>query len=254
MSSPPIAPMVVPGAPGAPEAHPEALPLAHDPEQGPLTLKRRLKRLAHAALEPVAGALAGVGIRADHLSVLGLTLRLAASVSFFEGWFRRAAALLLLAGLCALLDGQLARRSGQRSRFGAFLDSTLDRLGEGLVLAGLAGFYISNLVELSLDPMLVAQQVSRGLEPRTWAVVALTAMLALVGSFLVSYTRARAEALGIECKVGLMERSERMVLLIVAGAFGVGAVMSGILLLLAVLSFTTATQRVVHVWKSTRGR
>jgi len=226
---------------------------AHEPEAGPLTLKRRLTRLAHVALGPVAGALSGVGIRADHLSVLGLTLSLAASISFFEGWFRRAALLLLLAGLCDLLDGLLARRSGVRSRFGAFLDSTLDRLGEGLVLAGLAGFYISNLVELSLDPLLVAQQVSRGLEPRTWAAVALTAVMALVGSFMVSYTRARAEGLGVACRVGWFERPERLLLLVAAGLFGVGPAMPAALILLATLSFATAAQRVVHVWKNTRG-
>jgi phosphatidylglycerophosphate synthase len=121
-----------------------------------------------------------------------------------------------------------------------------------MMLAGLAGFYIINLVELALDPMLVAQQVSRGLEPRTWAAVALTAVVALVGSFMVSYTRARAEGLGLDCKVGWFERPERLALVIVAGLFGVGPVMPGALLVLAILSFATATQRVVHVWKNTR--
>jgi CDP-diacylglycerol--glycerol-3-phosphate 3-phosphatidyltransferase len=70
---------------------------------------------------------------------------------------------------------------------------------------------------------------------------------------LVSYSRARAEGLGLECKVGWFERPHRMVLLIVAGAFGVGPWMSGALLLLVVLSFVTAGQRVAHVWKITRG-
>ena len=96
------------------------------------------------------------------------------------------------------------------------------------------------------------QRLERGLEPRTWAVVTLTAVLALVASFLVSYTRARAEALGLECRVGWFERPERMVVLIVAAAFGVGPVMPGALLLLTVLSFATAIQRVVYVWESTR--
>jgi CDP-diacylglycerol--glycerol-3-phosphate 3-phosphatidyltransferase len=84
-------------------------------------------------------------------------------------------------------------------------------------------------------------------------VVALTAVLAIIGSFLVSYTRARAEGLGLECKVGWFERPERTVLLIVAGLFGVGPVMPGALLLLVLLSFATAAQRVAHVWKITRG-
>ena len=123
---------------------------------------------------------------------------------------------------------------------------------EGLVLSGIAGFYVANLVELAQNPSRVVMELARGLEPRTWAVVALTALVALVGSFLVSYTRARAEGLGLECRVGWFERPERMVLLIVAGLFGVGPVMPGALLLLAMLSFATAAQRVLHVYRLTR--
>jgi CDP-diacylglycerol--glycerol-3-phosphate 3-phosphatidyltransferase len=215
-------------------------------------MKRRIALLAHAALDPVARGLARLGVRADHVTALGLVLSLGAALAFFEGWFRQGAFLAALAGLCDVLDGEVARRSGVRSKFGAFLDSTLDRLSEGLVLTGLAGFYIINLVDLALDPSLVAEQVARGLEPRTWAAVALIAMVALVGSFVVSYTRARAEGLGLDCKVGWFERPERLMLVIVAGLFGVGPVMPGALLLLAILSFATAAQRVVHVWKNTR--
>jgi len=78
-------------------------------------------------------------------------------------------------------------------------------------------------------------------------------MLGMVGSLMVSYARARAEGLGLECKVGWFERPERTVLLIVAGLFGVGPVMPGALILLALFSFVTAMQRVTHVWKITRG-
>ena len=82
--------------------------------------------------------------------------------------------------------------------------------------------------------------------------MALTAVVALVGSFMVSYTRARAEGLGLECRVGWFERPERMALLVVAGLFGGRPVMPAALLLLAILSFTTAAQRAAHVWKITR--
>jgi phosphatidylglycerophosphate synthase len=122
-----------------------------------------------------------------------------------------------------------------------------------MVLAGIAGFYLVHLTELVLDPSQAVAEISRGLEPRTWAVVSLTAVLAMLGSFMVSYTRARAEGLGLECRVGWFERPERMVLIIVAGAFGVGRIMSLALILLAFLSFATAAQRVVHIWKNTRG-
>jgi len=218
----------------------------------PVGAKQRVARAARAVLDPVAGLLAGAGVRADFLSAIGLVLSLAAALAFFEGWFRAGSLLTALAGLCDLLDGQVARRAASGSRFGAFLDSTLDRFSEGAILTGIAGFYISGLVSLVLDPTLAAAQLERGLMPSTWAAVALTAVVALVGSFMVSYTRARAEGLGLECKVGWFERPERVVLVIVAGLFGVGPVMPAALLLFVVLSFSTVTQRVAYVWKHTR--
>lgn len=232
---------------------PAAQPTVREEAGAPAGFKQRVARAGRALLDPLADGLMRIGVRADHLTALGLVLSFGAGLAFFEGWFRRGALLLVLAGVCDVLDGQVARRSGGLSRFGAFLDSTLDRLSEGMVLAGLAGFYIVNLVDLALDPMRVAEQVARGLEPRTWAAVAMTAVVALVGSFVVSYTRARAESLGVDCRVGWFERPERLALVIVAALFGVGPVMPGALLLLAILSFATATQRVVHVWKHTRG-
>jgi CDP-diacylglycerol--glycerol-3-phosphate 3-phosphatidyltransferase len=220
--------------------------------RGPHGFKERVAQAARAALDPLAGGIARIGVRADHLSVLGLLLSLAAALSFFAGSFRRGAIVAAAAGLCDLLDGQVARRGGT-TRFGAFLDSTLDRLGEALLLAGIAAYYVSTLADLALDPATVAAQIARGLEPVTWALVALMAVLALVGSFMVSYTRARAEGLGLECRVGWFERPERLVLLIVAGLFGVGPAMPAALLILVLVTFATAAQRVFHVWKQTRG-
>lgn len=217
------------------------------------SLKRRIQDGARTVLAPLARALASAGVSADFLTVMGVVLSVGAGLAFFEGGFRGGATLAAMAGLCDVLDGAVARQTGRVSRFGAFLDSTLDRFAEGLLLTGIAGFYVVNLVELVMSPDLAVEQIQRGLEPRTWAVVALTGMLALVGSFMVSYTRARAEGLGLECKVGWFERPERMVLIILAGAFGVGPVMPAALILLVVMSFVTATQRVVHVWKITRG-
>jgi len=213
----------------------------------------RLRPGTRALLAPVTGALVALGVRADHVTVVGTLISLAAAVAFFEGMFRTGAILLAVSGLCDILDGEVARRRDVRSRFGAFLDSTLDRFADAVVLAGLAGFYLVHLVDLVLQPQRAVEEISRGLEPRTWALVSLTAIAALIGSLLVSYTRARAEGLGLDCKVGWFERPQRMVLLIVAGAFGVGPWMSGALLLLVVLSFVTAGQRVAHVWKITRG-
>jgi CDP-diacylglycerol--glycerol-3-phosphate 3-phosphatidyltransferase len=171
---------------------------------------------------------------------------------FLTGNFRAGALWTLGAGLCDLLDGEVAREGGRGTRFGAFLDSTLDRVAEAATLAGIAGFYVSHLVVLAEDPTLRVEELQRGLEPITWALAAITAVGALAGSFLVSYTRARAEGLGLECRVGWFERPERLLLIVIAGLFGVGPVMMVALLLLTALTWWTAAQRVVHVWKSTR--
>lgn len=216
------------------------------------SVKRRLQDGAHAALEPLVVLLSRLGVRADHLTLTGLVLSGLSGLAFFEGYSRAAALLLALAGVCDILDGELARRAGAASRFGAFLDSTLDRLSEAAVLLGILGFYLRNLLALVLHPERALLQISTGLEPLTWAVVAFTAALALTGSFMVSYTRARAEGLGLDCKVGWFERPERLVLLILAGLLKVFWAMSAALLLLAVLSFATAAQRVAHVHRNTR--
>jgi len=229
---------------------PESAPIAH---VGPLGhIKDGAKRLAHAATDPLVTLCARAGIGPDALTIIGTLISTGAGLAFLDGNFRLGSLLLLLGGLCDLLDGQLARRQGIATRFGAFLDSTLDRLSESLVLIGITGFYVNGLLERVYDPQRVIEELSRGLEPLTWAVLALTGMLALVGSFMVSYTRARAEGLGLECRVGWFERPERLLLVLIAGLFGVGPVMPAALLILTVLSFATAAQRVAHVWKHTR--
>jgi CDP-diacylglycerol--glycerol-3-phosphate 3-phosphatidyltransferase len=225
---------------------------AGDRPSGLVQIKESLRRVLRSAVGPLIRGLARLGISPDFITVLGCILSFGAALAFFEGAFRWAALLVAISGVCDILDGELARELGIRSKFGAFLDSTLDRLGEAMTLTGISGFYLLHLLELVHDPTQVFDELQRGLEPEAWARVSLTAVLALIGSFLVSYTRARAEGLGCECKVGWFERPERMVLLIVAGAFGVGRVMPAALLLLTVLSFTTAIQRVIYVWKSTR--
>ncbi len=220
--------------------------------EGKPLLKERLRQAGRELLDPVARALAGLGVHPNLLTAVGCLLSLAAAFAFFVGAFRLGSLLVALGGLCDALDGPLARATGKASRFGAFLDSTLDRFGEAVVLAGIAGFYMAHLVELAHQPALVLHEFQRDLEPETWARVSLIAMLALIGSFLVSYTRARAEGLGVDCRVGWFERPERIVLIILAGAFGVSRLMPAALILLAVFSFGTAIQRVFHVWKNTR--
>ena len=180
-------------------------------------------------------------------------LSVAAALAFALGRFRLAATIATFAGICDILDGQIARRLNASTTFGAFFDSTLDRVAEAAMLVGIAWFYMSNLVDMAMNPERVLSNLQHGLEPVTWAVIALLSVLAIVGSFMVSYTRARAEGLGLSCKVGWFERPERMVLLIVAGFAGLGPVIPGALLVLVTLSFATAIQRMVHVYRLTRG-
>ena len=229
---------------------PEAL--AGGPEGELSGYKHAAKRVAHRLLHPLVRGLLAVGLNANHVTALGFAFSVAAGLEFATGRFRIAATLALASGLCDILDGQLARVSGRVTRFGAFLDSTLDRVAEAAILVGVASFYALSLVDMASNPRRVLANLQNGLEPLTWAVIAVTAMLALVGSFMVSYSRARAEGLGLECKVGWFERPERLVLIIIAGFAGLGPVMPAALILLVVFSFATVIQRMAHVWRLTR--
>jgi CDP-diacylglycerol--glycerol-3-phosphate 3-phosphatidyltransferase len=159
-------------------------------------------------------------------------------VIYGTGHIRTAGWFIGVTALFDVLDGTVARRSGTSSRFGAFLDSSLDRLSDGAVMGGLATFYALNSEHRSV-PMLVV------------------CLAGLIGAFMTSYTRARAEALGIEAKdVGLLQRPERVVLLSAPQAFfGLtlnGWVLAAIIVLLTVSAWITVIQRVMHVHASTR--
>jgi CDP-diacylglycerol--glycerol-3-phosphate 3-phosphatidyltransferase len=214
--------------------------------------KDRVKALAHGVLDPVVTGMAAIGLRPNHLTVLGFVLSLGAAYAFAIGRFRTGATITLVAGLFDILDGQLARRTNTITRFGAFFDSALDRLADAAILLGIAGYFALQLVDMTTNPQRVFANYQRGLEPITYGVLVLLAVLAMVGGFMVSYTRARAEGLGLECKVGWFERPERMVLVILMGFAGLGPVIPAGLLVLATLSFVTAFQRMAHVWKLTR--
>jgi len=141
---------------------------------------------------------------------------------------------VLVAGFFDILDGALARRTNQTTRFGALLDSTLDRLSEAVLLLSIL---VLNLLrdQITIETLLVC--------------------LALIGSFLVSYIRARAESLGLECQVGLFTRGERVIVLALGLLLNqINYALITALSIIVLLSFITATQRVLHVWKQTRIR
>ncbi len=187
-------------------------------------MKAELKEGGRRVLEPVAAVLERIGLTPNQVTLIGLLLSLLAGAAVARGQFVLTTVLLVAGSLCDVLDGSLARRSGRSTRFGAFLDSTMDRYAEMGLFLGLAVYFASRMDILFVGITFVAA----------------------AGSLLVSYARARAEGLGIACNVGLMERPERLVVLILASAFGPFA-MRIALCVLAVLTHFTALQRVRHV-------
>ena len=188
-------------------------------------------------IEPIIWFLVRNGVHPNVLTTLGTCCSIGVGVIYGAGHIRTGGWLLGLSAVFDVADGTVARRSGQSSVFGAFYDSSLDRIADAAVLAGLAVYYATSAQHASL-PLLVVT------------------LAGIVGGFLVSYTRARAEALGIDAKVGLMQRPERVVLLSAPQAFfGLaldGWVLAAIVVLLTVTSWVTAVQRVVAVYRATR--
>jgi CDP-diacylglycerol--glycerol-3-phosphate 3-phosphatidyltransferase len=191
----------------------------------------RVQQRARFIAEIVVRPLAGVGLTPNALTILGLLLNVITAVIIGLGFLRIGGALVLFAGLFDLLDGAMARVTNKKSTFGAFLDSTLDRYSEGVVLLGLVVYSLRQPPSVQ----------------NTWIIV--LAYIAVLGSLMVSYTRARAEGLGLECKSGLLARPERVLLLAVGLLTHLVLPMLAIMALLANL---TAMQRIMLVWRRVR--
>ena len=179
--------------------------------------------------DPVARLLLRAHVRPNQLTVLGLGVSMVAAYSFFQGRLRAAAALLVLAGLFDFFDGSLARLAGRESAFGAFLDSVVDRYSDLVVLLGIVLYYER------LDET---------------AGVFLT-MATLVGTIMVSYTKARAQSIGVACEIGLMERPERLIVLIAGATFNLLTVA---MVVLGVLTNLTALQRILYTRRAVAAR
>ena len=192
------------------------------------TFRETSKEVLLFALRPLVRWLSVMRVRPDTLTVIGWSLALGAAVLFGLGYARVAGLVMLLGGLFDALDGAVARETNRMSSFGAFLDSTLDRLSESAVFVGLLFFYAGT---------------NRPYE-------ALLAGIAMTFSLLTSYTRARAERLNIACEVGLLERAGRVVILSVLSIAGLPTVGLG---LLAAGALVTTVQRILHVRRATRG-
>ena len=193
----------------------------------------------YRAVNPMVEWLIRAGVRPNTITTIGTGLVLVSAVAYGMGHIRIGGALLLLSGVADTLDGQVARGGAMVTRFGAFYDSTLDRVGDGATFIGIGAF------------LLTAPDVTH----RTAAVIA--CMVAILSSLLVSYARARAEGLGLDCKVGIAQRAERILGLGVASlAVGAGPqaiVLEGIVAILAVASIITVVQRFVYVYQTANG-
>ena len=192
------------------------------------TFRETSKEVLLFALRPLVRWLSVMRVRPDTLTVIGWGLALCAAILFGLGYARIAGLVMLTGGVFDALDGAVARETNRMSSFGAFLDSTLDRLSEAAVFVGLIFFYAG------------ANRPSE----------ALLAAVAMTFSILTSYTRARAEGLNINCEVGLLERAGRVLILSVCSIAGLPTVGLG---LVAVGALVTTAQRILHVRRATRG-
>jgi len=190
-------------------------------------LDRRWRANAERALEPVGRGLHAIGVTADGLTIFGLVAAAGTAALIANGNLVLAVFGLILTGLPDVLDGTVARQSGTAGARGAFFDSVCDRVADALVLGGVAWHLAGGGSEL---PVL--------------------ALAVLAASMLISYERAKAEALGFQARGGVMERAERMVLLGVGLAFNV---LVPVLWLMLALTVLTAVHRFVMVWRQASG-
>ena len=177
-------------------------------------------------------------IHPNTITTIGFIVTCLAGLAYDKDHVRIAGLLVICGGIFDLFDGRVAREGGLTSVFGSFYDSTLDRISEVVVFLGVLSLYNDTSV------------------PRGDVLMIYAVSLSMAGSLLISYTRARAEALGLDCKVGLMQRAERIVLVgLVSLFFGLawdGLALKIVFVLMAVLTNFTAVQRIVWVYRHTR--
>ena len=196
-----------------------------------------VKKGALRAIEPAISLLARHNVSPNAITTVGTLLTIAAGVVYGTGHIMTAGWLMGVTAFFDVVDGEVARRTGRSTVFGAFYDSTLDRVADGVLMAGLTVFYATNPVHHNIY-------------------MVVTCLVGMIATFLVSYTRARAESLGIDAKVGVMQRPERIVLLsapqALFGLFWNGWVLIGIIVLLTVTACITAVQRIAFVHRFTQ--
>lgn len=176
-------------------------------------------------VDPVIEFIVHFNVHPNFFTVLGLLSSMIGAYFFARHNLRIGAIYILIGGLCDIIDGKVARKSGLSSKFGALFDSSLDRFSEVFMFLGVAIFFVKS----------------------GYSTTSIMVFLGLGGSMMVSYVRARAEGLGYACKVGIMQRPERIVY-ISAGALIHEYVLVVVVWMVAILANFTAIQRMYHVW------
>ncbi len=201
-------------------------------------VRQAIEKQLVGILRPIIDWLVRHRVHPNALSTIGFLVTMSSAFAFHSHHVRTAGALILLGGVFDLFDGRVARATGLASRFGAFYDSTVDRISEIAVYIGILSLYNDYRLQLGDVGMIYA------------------VMLAMAGSLMISYTRARAESLGIDCKVGLMQRGERVVAIGLASLFfgegSSGLALRVVIIALAALTNLTAIHRIIWVYQFTR--
>jgi CDP-diacylglycerol--glycerol-3-phosphate 3-phosphatidyltransferase len=196
-----------------------------------------LKNGALRVIEPAISLLARNRVSPNAITTVGTLVTVAAGVVYATGHIMTAGWIMAVTAFFDVIDGEVARRTNRCTVFGAFYDSSLDRVADGALMAGLTVFYATNAIHHNIYMVVVC-------------------LLGIIGTFMVSYARARAESLGIDAKVGVMQRPERIVLLsapqALFGLFWNGWVLIGIIVLLSVTAWITAVQRIAFVYHATQ--
>ena len=203
-------------------------------------LPDRVKQGFLGLITPIVNFFIHLEMNPNWFTTIGFIISIIASFFYGAGYLRWAGVLILLAGVFDIIDGRVARSTNRVTKFGALYDSTLDRYSEVIMFFGLAYFFIS-------EALLGTSNVYLAI----FSSVAVS--VALGGSVMVSYVRARAEALGFECNVGIMQRPERIVLIGIGSLFH-KYILIFVLVVVAVLANFTALQRLYHIWKKENGR
>jgi CDP-diacylglycerol--glycerol-3-phosphate 3-phosphatidyltransferase len=200
---------------------------------------KAFKDPVYRIIDPVVNWMVAARVHPNLVTTAGFAVTMAAGILFHLDHVRTAGLAVLIGGILDIFDGQVARRSSLASKFGSFYDSTLDRISEIVVFLGVLSLY--NQYGLQMADV--------------WMIYVI--VLALAGSLMVSYTRAKAEALGLEASVGFMQRAERVLLLgggcLFFGLMWDGLVLKVILVILAATSIFTALHRIVWVYQRAGG-